>query len=170
MQILRRFASGALLLAFGLAQSAHGQDEGFSWKMGPVDLNPGQTAKLIFANPFCSNPLMKLDVTLAVTDLTGKVVQVRAPGAAPNAPTTPARKRAILNCDESIELDVSGGLISPNGTVIGILQLIPDLSGTAWVPVNVPLASFQIGQGWGSGFRPTVVIIPVEPVRRLILP
>ena len=133
--------------------------------MGPVDVNPGTTAKLIFANPFCSNPLTKLDVTLAITDLTGQVIQMHPPG----SQSAPARKRAIVNCNEAIQLEVAGEHISPNGTVIGILEVITDISGIPWVPVNVPLASLQIGHGMGSCFQPSVVIIPIEPVRRLIL-
>ncbi len=143
--------------------------------MGPVDLSPGQTAKLTFANPFCSNPGLKIDATVAITDLSGQVVQMRSTGT-----STPARKRTIINCNESIQLEVTGDQISPNGTIVGVLQIIPDLSGTPWVPVNVPLASLQIGpthapQARGrtdtvSGFQPYIVIIPVEPVRRLILP
>ena len=157
----------ALFLALLAGAAAHAQEsEGFSWKMGPVDLNPGRTAKLIFANPFCPNPLMKLDVTLAITDLSGQIIQMRSQG----SEAAPAKKRAIVNCDEAIQLELSGQLLSAAGTVIGILQVIPDISGIPWVPVNVPLASFQIGQGTGSGFRPNIVIIPTEPVRRLILP
>ncbi|MCC6364234.1 MAG: hypothetical protein IT165_11970 [Bryobacterales bacterium] len=164
-----RIAWKPIFLAFAMVAAAcGGQDntgtEGFSWKMGPVDVSSGQTAKLIFANPFCSNPSLKLDVTLAITDLTGQIVQTR--GATP----APVKKRAIVNCNESIQIEVAGDEISPNGTVVGILQLIPDLTGTPWVPVNVPLASLQVGRGAGSEFRSSLVIIPIEPVRRLILP
>ena len=171
-----RIVYGALFLGLLIGHAAHGQDtEGFSWKMGPVDVTPGQTAKLIFANPFCPNPLMKIDVTLAITDLTGQIVQVYPVGSEP----APAKKRAIVNCNESIQLEVTGDEISPSGTVVGILQVIPDISGIPWVPVNVPLASLQVGpthsglmraRGEAGGFQPNIVIIPVEPVRRLILP
>lgn len=157
----------AVFLGLLAGNAARGQDgEGFSWKMGPVDLSPGQSAKLVFANPFCSNPLMKLDVTIAITDLTGQVAQMRAPG----SDAAPAKKRAIISCNESIQLEAAGSQITPSGTIVGVLQLIPDLSGVPWVPVNVPLASLQIGQRVGQGFHPSVVIIPIEPVRRLILP
>ena len=162
----RRFVWGTLILCLALAEAAYGQGTEFSWKMGPVDVHNGQTAKLVFANPFCANPLTKLDVTVAITDLTGQIVQVRVPGSQP----TVARKEAIVNCNDSIQLEVSGDQISPNGSVIGVLQVISDISGIPWVPVNVPLASLQVGTGTASGFRPSVVIIPIEPVRRLILP
>ena len=170
-------------LLFGSAAFAQDSD-GFSWKMGPVDVNPGQIAKLIFANPFCPNPLMKLDVTLAITDLTGQIVQVHPADSQP----TPAKKRAIVNCNESIQLEIDGEQISPSGTIVGILEVIPDISGIPWVPVNVPLASLQVGYSVAPGFpsrrlavngqrqdlkptfQPTIVIIPIEPVRRLILP
>ena len=162
-----RITSRILLLGLAFGYAVYAQDaDGFSWKMGPVDLNAGRIAKLTFANPFCSNPLLKIDVTLAFTDLSGKVLQVSSPGADP----APARKRGIVSCNESIQLEVSGERISPNGTIVGILQVIPDLSGIPWVTVNVPLASLQVGHGAGSTFEPSIVIIPIEPVRRLILP
>src|SRR5579859_6235579 len=103
---------------------------------------------MIFANPFCANPDTQLDVTLALTDLTGKVLQVRAQG----NDTSPARTRKIVNCNESIQLEVAGTKIDPQiGTIVGVLQLLTDINGAPWTPVNVPLASLQIGEGLGSG-------------------
>ena len=170
----QRVACAALVLGLSLA---HAQDttDGFSWKMGPVDLTAGQTAKVVFANPFCSNPLLKIDVTLAITDLAGNYVQVRGTG----TQTTPAKKHAIVSCNESIQLEVTGDSVTQTGTVVGVLQVIPDLNGIPWTPVNVPLASLQLGpthstvnRGRGDvvgSFQPYIVIIPVEPVRRVIL-
>ncbi len=147
--------------------AAHAQNTEFSWRFGPVDLNQGQTAKFIFANPFCPNSTLQLDITLAITDLSGKVVQLRTQG----GQSTPARKEAVINCNESIQLEVNGQNIDPQiGTVVGVMQLISDINGVPWTPVNVPLASLQIGDGSGNGFKPSVVLIAIEPIRRLILP
>ena len=94
-----RLAFALLVIGFTLPRDIRAQDsEGFSWKMGPVDIGPGRSAKLIFANPFCPNQLMKIDATLAITDLSGQVLQLRASGSDP----VPARKRAIVGCNESI--------------------------------------------------------------------
>ena len=161
-----RIACGVLFAA--LLSPAHGQNTEFSWRFGPVDLGRGHSAKFIFANPFCPNPAMQLDVTLALTDLTGKIVQVHT---GEGSQTTQAKKRAIVNCNESIQLEVAGAeLDQQTSTVIGVMQLITDINGVPWTPVNVPLASLQIGDGSGNSFRPSVVIIAVEPIRRLILP
>lgn len=153
-----------MLLSACLAPEARAQGTEFSWRMGPVDLAPGQTAKLTFANPFCLDQRTELDITLALTDLSGKVLQLREYGSAQPAV---AKKRAIVKCDEALQLEVSGE--QATGTVVGILQVITDISGVPWVPVSVPLASLQIGSGSGHGFKPSIVIIPVEPIRRLLL-
>jgi hypothetical protein len=159
-------ASGALVIALLTLPAAHAQNTEFSWRFGPVDLSQGQTVKLVFANPFCTNPNTQLDVTLAITDLSGKVVQLRSQGV-----RTAAKKRAIVACDESIQLEGSGASGDAQaGTVVGVLQIITDINGVPWTPVNVPLASLQISDGSGSTFKPTIVLIAVEPIRRLILP
>lgn len=133
-----------------------------------MDVHSSQTAKLVFANPFCSNPLLKMDVTVAFTDLAGKILQTGSGDA-----TSPAKKRrsVILSCNDSVQIEISRYQITGNSnTVVGVLQIIPDLNGIPWVPVNVPLASVQVGTGNGRGFQPSIVLIPLEPVRRLILP
>ena len=164
----KRTGTKILIAAALLAlPAAYAQNTDFSWRFGPVDLNQGQTAKFIFANLFCPNPNTQLDVTLALTDLSGKIVQVRNQG----NQTAPASKRAIVNCNESLQLEVAGNKVDAHvGTVVGVLQVITDINGVPWTPVNVPLASLQIGDGAGTSFRPTLVIIAIEPIRRLILP
>ena len=157
-----------LLLAALLAlPAAHAQNTNFSWKFGPVDLAPPQTAKFTFANPFCAFAAQQIDITLALTDLSGKIIQVQGQG----NQSTPATKHAVLNCNGSIQLEVPGNKIDPQiGTIVGVLQVVTDVNGVPWTPVNVPLASLQIGDGSGSTFKPTIVLIAIEPIRRLILP
>ena len=164
----KRIGIGLIVAAALLAlPPAHAQNTQFSWRFGPVDLSQGRTAKFIFANPFCPLSNLQLDVTLALTDLTGKVIQVRTQG----NQTVLARKQAIINCNESIQLEIDGSKIDPQAsTVVGVLQLITDINGVPWNPVNVPLASLQIGDGAGPGFKPSIVLIAIEPIRRLILP
>jgi hypothetical protein len=61
--------------------------------------------------------------------------------------------------------------ISPQpGTLVGVLELITDINGVPRTPVNVPLASLQVGDGTGATFKPSIVLIAIEPIRRLILP
>src|SRR5690242_18911969 len=99
-----------VLVAAALAlPAAHAQNTNFSWKFGPVDLSSQQTAKFTFANPFCAFTAQQLDITLALTDLSGKVIQVQGQG----NQTTPARKHAVISCDTSIQLEVPGNKIDP---------------------------------------------------------
>ena len=166
MQKHIRIAWKAVLTALLVFPAAHAQNTEFSWRFGPVDLNQGQTAKFVFANPFCTNPNTELDVTLAITDLSGKILQVRAQG----DQAAPAKKQAIVHCNESIQLEVAGAKIEQQAaTVVGVMQMVTDINGVPWAPLNVPLASLQIGQGSGNDFRPAIVIIAIEPIRRLIL-
>ena len=157
---------GILVTVLLAVPAVHAQNTEFSWRFGPVDLSSGQTAKFVFANPFCSNGDLQLDVTLAITDLSGHVLQVRTQG----NQTTVARKEAVVACNDSIQLEVAAEKIIPqSGTIVGVMQLITDINGVPWTPVNVPLASLQIGDGSGTTFKPSIVLIAVEPIRRLIL-
>jgi hypothetical protein len=166
MQIRAKVHGSILLTALLAIPAAFAQNTDFSWRFGPVDLTQGQNAKFIFANPFCPNPAMQMDVTLALTDLSGKILQVRTQG----NQTAAAKKRAIVACDDAIQLEVSGaGLPAGTSTVVGVLQVITDVAGVPWTPVNVPLASLQIGEGFGTSFKPSVVLIATDPIRRLLL-
>jgi hypothetical protein len=167
MQILTRVQVPILLTALLAIPAGFAQNTDFSWRFGPVDLPQGQTPKFTFANPFCSSPATQLDITLALTDLSGKVLQVRAQG----DQTAAAKKHAIVACNDAIQLEVSGAALPPGtSTVVGVLQVITDINGVPWTPVNVPLASLQIGEGFGTAFKPSVVLISTDPIRRLLLP
>ncbi len=120
-----RIAIQVLVTALVLLPVARAQNTEFSWRFGPVDLNQGQTAKVIFANPFCPLSNLQLDVTLAITDLTGKIVRVRTQ----DHQTTAAKKRAIVNCNDSIQLEIAGEKLDQPGTVVGVMQLITDING-----------------------------------------
>ncbi|MBI3682539.1 MAG: hypothetical protein HY235_19340 [Acidobacteria bacterium] len=151
------------LFLTAVAPGARGQDqpEGFSWTFGPVDLHPGQTAKLIFGNLFCQDNPLK-EVVLAFVDLTGRPVQLR--GSAQPVP----KKRTLVKCGDSIQLELAGREIVQQGTIIGVLEVIPDRFH-AWVPVTVPLGSLQVGRATGDSFEPSVVVPPNSPIRRLVL-
>jgi hypothetical protein len=151
------------LLALSVACRAQAQDqpEGFSWTFGPVDLHPGMTAKLTFANLFCQDNPLK-EVILAFVDLTGKPVQLRG-----NSPSVP-KKRTLVKCGDSIQLELAGKDMSQEGTIVGVLEVVPDIFH-AWIPVTVPLGSLQIGRRSGDNFEPAIFVTSNSPIRRLVL-